>query len=70
MVVKEGWTDFNGQSRKFHFVPADNDQALCGKWMLNPFVPNARELGLQPDTGKPSPDDCKTCRRKLDARGG
>lgn len=67
----EGWTDFNGQSRKFHYIPADDPggRALCGKWGLSPFVANARELArLQPDTGAPSPDDCKACRRKLDAR--
>lgn len=68
--LPEGWTDFNGQSRKFHFIPADNVQgkALCGKWGLSPFVADARQQAhLQPDTG-PSPDDCVSCRRKLDKR--
>lgn len=65
----EGWTDFGGQSRKFHYMPADDDRAFCGKWGFSPFVANAREHArLQPDEGKPSPDDCKACRRKLDAR--
>lgn len=64
----EGWTDFGGQSRKFHYIPADDERALCGKWGLSPFVANAREeAGLQPDNGTSS-DDCKACRRKLDAR--
>lgn len=64
----EGWTDFGGQARKFHFIPADDDRALCGKWMLSPLRAASREgANLQPDTGSPSPDDCATCRRKLDA---
>ena len=68
-VVAEGWTDFHGQSRKFHFIPADDDRALCGKWGLSPFVSQAREqANLQPDTGASSPDDCKACRRKLEAQ--
>lgn len=69
--TREGWTDFGGQARKFHYIPADNDRALCGKWGLSPFVGGgAREkANLQPDTGTPSPDDCAACRRKLDARG-
>lgn len=67
--IPEGWTDFGGQARKFHYVPADNQRALCGKWGLSPFVADARQkANLQADTGKPSPDDCKACRRKLDAR--
>jgi hypothetical protein len=67
-VVTAGWTDFGGQSRKFHYIPADDSNALCRKWCLSPLVSNARERAhLQPDTGKPSPDDCKACRRKLDA---
>lgn len=64
----EGWTDFNGQSRKFHYIPADNDEALCGKWGVSPFVANARAAAnLQPDDGQAGPDDCKACRRKLDS---
>ena len=43
----EGWTDFHGQSRKFHYIPADDDRALCGKWGLSPFVANAREAVQQ-----------------------
>lgn len=63
-----GWTDFGGSARKFHYVPADDGQALCNKWALSPFVANAREKAwLQPDTGVESPDDCKACRRKLNA---
>lgn len=68
MTPTEGWTDFDGQSRKFHYIPADDAQALCGKWCLSPYRANAREEAhLQPDTGAPSADDCKACRRKLDA---
>lgn len=68
--VNEGWTDFGGQSRKFHYIPATEEgRALCGKWGLSPFVAKAREQAhLQPDNG-PSKDDCVACRRKLDARG-
>lgn len=63
-----GWTDFGGQARKFHYVPANDARALCGKWGLSPYATNARERAhLQPDTGNPSPDDCKACRRKLEA---
>lgn len=63
----EGWTDFGGASRKFHFLPVDSDQALCGKWGVTPFVANARErLRLFPDEGASS-QDCKACRRKRDA---
>jgi hypothetical protein len=66
--ANEGWTDFSGQARKFHYIPADDDRALCGKWGLSPFVANAREgARLQPDNG-PTKDDCAACRRKLDAR--
>jgi hypothetical protein len=63
--LPEGWTDFNGQSRKFHYIPADDDIALCGKWTL--FRATREEARLRPDTFA-SPDDCKACRRKLDAR--
>jgi hypothetical protein len=63
-----GWTDFGGQSRKFHFIPADTNRALCGKWGLSPFIGDARELAhLQAEDGR-SPNDCVACRRKLDAR--
>jgi hypothetical protein len=68
-MASEGWTNFNGQARKFHYIPADTEWALCGKWGLSPFVANAREhANLEPDSGTPSPDDCVACRRKLDAR--
>jgi hypothetical protein len=64
---QEGWTDFGGQARKFHYIPTGDDRALCGKWGLNPFIGQAREKArLQPDNGR-SVDDCKACRRKLDA---
>jgi hypothetical protein len=67
-IVMEGWTDLGGSARKFHYIPADDSTALCRKWSLSPFVENARERAhLQPDTGQASPDDCKACRRKLDA---
>jgi hypothetical protein len=69
VATLEGWTDFGGQARKFHYIPADDPQALCGKWGLSPFVGEAREKAhLQADTGKASPDDCVACRRKLDAK--
>lgn len=68
-MAQEGWTTFGDMARKFHYVPADDDRALCGKWGLSPYRANAREqANLQPDTGVESMDDCKACRRKLDAR--
>lgn len=65
-----GWTDLGGSARKFHWIPADDDRALCGKWALSPFVANARERAqFFPDEGA-SDQDCATCRRKLDASKG
>lgn len=56
----EGWVmPWNG--RKFHYQAADG-RTLCGMYGMFPD-----EL-LQADTGKPSKDDCRACRRKLDAR--
>lgn len=68
-MTAEGWTDFAGRARKFHFVPSDDNRALCGKWMLSPFIENtlARSY-LQPDEGQPSTVDCVDCRRKFDRR--
>lgn len=67
--TREGWTDFGGQARKFHFIPAEDKTALCGKWMISPFADEAefREKRLHPETG-PSSDDCVACRRKLEKR--
>lgn len=54
----EGW-GFPGNARKAHYFAGDNT-ALCGKWLF---------LGeLEPDTGKPSRDDCVACRRQFEAR--
>lgn len=63
----EGWTDFGGAARKFHYVPADKDTALCGKWGIS-FLATRAQVRLQPDTGTATPEDCKMCRRRLDAR--
>ena len=46
-------------ARNFHYIGADN-LALCGKWM------EMSRNNLEPEDG-PSPDDCKACRRKVDA---
>ena len=43
---------------KFHFV-GDDERALCGQWAY-------LQGQLLPEDG-PSPDDCKACRRKVDA---
>lgn len=66
MSAQEGWTNFGGQARKFHFLPADEDTALCKKWGLG-FGVTRERVDLQPENG-PSPDDCVSCRRKLNAR--
>lgn len=60
-----GWTNFGNQSRKFHYVPKDEMNALCKKWCISPFVPRDR-VNFEPDTGL-SKDDCKECRRRLDS---
>lgn len=60
-----GWTNFGGASRKFHFIPGDDEQSLCGKWL---FLGKRVAHVLQEETGKASPDDCKTCRKRLDAK--
>ena len=62
-----GWTNFNGQSRKFHYIPQDEMNALCRKWCVSPFAPR-HMIQFEPETG-PSKDDCKACRRELDKRG-
>jgi hypothetical protein len=56
-----GWSDLGGQARKYHYFPdmVAGTRALCGKWAI------ARSHSLQPETGQPSPDDCKACTRKL-----
>lgn len=55
--ITEGW----GKpqiSRKFHYFV--NRRSLCGRYMF--------WGDLQADTGEASPDDCKSCRKKLDKR--
>lgn len=62
---RPGWSDLGGLTRKLHYFPRAKrgTVALCGKWMIG------REHPLQAEVGKPSPDDCVACRRKLDAGG-
>jgi hypothetical protein len=59
-----GWSDLGGQARKFHYFVSDEPgtQALCNKWAIG------RKHPLQPDGGKPSPDDCVACRRRFESR--
>lgn len=64
-----GWTDFGGQSRKFHYVPEDGPEALCKKWGLSPFVKDVRaQTRFEAPDSPPSNDDCKECRRRLEKR--
>lgn len=59
-----GWF-FTTTSRKCHFDGGDG-RALCGKWArINPFGGTAPiEAGAD---AAPSSDDCKECRRRLEA---
>ena len=52
-----GW-GFPGLSKRWHFFA--NGISLCGKWMLGG--------PMQPDNNSTHRDDCKECRKKLDAR--
>ena len=47
------------QAARWHYIGADN-RALCGKWM------EMSRNKLAPETSE-APDDCKACRRKVDA---
>jgi hypothetical protein len=60
-----GWSDLGGQARKFHFFPSNEPgtRALCGKWMLSPFVANHAHLQL--DEGMANSGDCAACARKI-----
>lgn len=60
--VQEGWTNFHGQSRKWHWIGPDG-RSLCGKWGM--FI----EHDLDPKT-TPSPDNCAGCWKRLATRGG
>jgi hypothetical protein len=66
--VSGGWTNYGGSSRKWHYTddPEGEGRSLCRKWARSPFTAGT-PLNLEPD-GKPSPDDCVACRRKLDKR--
>lgn len=55
---REGWGKPPG-SRKWHYFR--NATALCGRYGFRLTDDN------EPDTGKPSPDDCTACRKKLEA---
>jgi len=57
MTKNEGWA-MPGNTKKYHYFV--DKRSLCGSWMF---------LGeLQADDGKEGPNDCKTCRRKLEKR--
>lgn len=67
--IDHGWTDFGGSSRKFHYVPQGDREALCKKWAVSPFVQRSAvrfslDVGANGD-GLPGSDDCKACYRKL-----
>lgn len=56
----KGWA-FPGTSRKAHYFGTD-ERSLCGRWSCMWMPPAA----FEPETGKPSRDDCAGCRRKVD----
>lgn len=56
--AKEGWAN-PALSKKFHYF-RDHHISLCGKWFFGGTLQGT------PDD-KPSRDDCKACRRKLEA---
>lgn len=56
--MSEGWT-YLINSPKFHYFR--DSVSLCRKWMYS-----GPDNHLQPEDGKPSKNDCKVCRRKMD----
>lgn len=56
-LYKTGGWGFPGGSRKAHFFR--EAMSVCRRWG---FYFGA----LEPDNGKPSPDDCAACRKFLD----
>ena len=62
-LTDQGWA-FPSTSRKAHYFRG-NGVALCDKWASLWMPPQA----FEPDTGKPSRDDCVACRRKLEKEG-
>ena len=59
-MADTGWTNFGGQSRKWHYIGEDG-RSLCGKWAA--WKPHRLEQG---DNG--SPDNCASCRRRFAKR--
>jgi len=54
----EGWVHIDG-ARKWHYVKEDG-RALCGRWHYMGRV--------DPEPGNnDSPDNCPTCRKKMEA---
>lgn len=47
-------------AKKAHFFDMETRRSLCGHWLYLGSVES-----MEPETGNPSPDDCKECRRKL-----
>ena len=52
----QGWTNFGGQSKKWHYIAADQ-RSLCGKWMIW----ERHELDERDYHG---PDNCAECWRR------
>ena len=65
-TLTEGWW-FPTGARKAHYMinHIGRVRSLCREWTA-PFARSTEVLELQPDDGKRGPDDCATCRRKLD----
>lgn len=62
-TLREGWTDYGGSSRKWHYVTdADGDgRSLCGKWARSPFAAGVLHVA---DGKDESPDNCAECKRR------
>lgn len=55
MTEKEGWA-MPGNARKYHYFV--DKKSLCDRYTFFGI--------LQADDGEESPEDCKTCRKKLE----
>lgn len=63
--VVEGWVFPTTSARKVHYFRT-RERSLCGRYALLYTPPGHL---VTPDHGKPGPDDCAACRRKLDDHG-
>jgi len=59
MPEKTGWTNFGGQSSKWHYIAAE-ERSLCRKWAIW----KTHELQQGNDD---SPDNCAACKKRLTA---